>query len=116
MATKHDTWVNRRRGRDGNMYYQSSCLCGWESDAVDNSEEAMESGVAHMVEFAESIPDHLTWINMGVEWLNSDGAKRIVYAALCTCGWSADRQTDIEEARVLKLAHEENPITPEEEE
>jgi hypothetical protein len=54
----------------------------------------------------------MTWLNMGIEWLDPDGAKRIVYTAICTCGWMGDRQTDPEEARLIKLAHEENPIAP----
>jgi hypothetical protein len=114
MAVKHDTWVNRIYNvRTAKHYYLSACLCGWESDHQDNPDKAHEQGVAHMAETADPFPEHLPWINLGVEWLDTDGSKRIVYTPLCACGWTGDRQTDVEEARLLKLAHEENPVAPE---
>jgi 3-deoxy-D-arabino-heptulosonate 7-phosphate (DAHP) synthase class II len=114
---RHDTWVNRYIGLapDSEVFYQAVCLCKWSSDRTDEPDRAHEEGIAHLKETSEPIPEHMTWLNMGIEWLDPDGAKRVVYTAICTCGWMGERQTDPEEARLIKLAHEENPVSPDKE-
>jgi hypothetical protein len=111
----HNPWVNRYAairnggGITADSYYQPICLCGWCGQTHDDPEKAHEEGLEHEVSNLPPMPDHHTNVNMGVQWLNQDGAKRIVYTALCCCGWIVDSTTDHAEAVILAAEHEADP-------
>lgn len=112
MAKAHDTWVNRYARPEGGVYYQAICLCGWYHEdplTCNDPDKAHELGVKHMADTAPAIPEHQAHVNMGLEWLDMEGARRIVWTPICTCQWMGDRQTDYDDAAALADQHEADP-------
>lgn len=108
----HNPWVNRYITNTGTIYYQPFCTCKWFGDSHDDPEKAHEEGMEHEVASLPPVPEHQTWVNMGMQFLDMDGNKRVVYTAICTCQWMSDPETDLLLAQEAAAGHALDPVSP----